>query len=400
MGTEERRRAIAERLGLDPAEIRVAEPPWSRIFEEGVLVRLRISYFRGQQRLVPEDLGLDEDPAARQEILVQLGKKHVVPKWMLDRGKAIESRARRLLEENSFQVAFGRFMPPAAYRRFREELAPIRAEFLEFRDEVGDTYADLKRSVLDAYEDAARKAYRRLSRTAGASEPEDAWVGRYLSRIEEAFPSREKLLRSFSFEVAVSMLASPADVERERAEVERLRAEGRLREEEYRQRLQALKDTRATLDATVNELLGQLKTQVYEAVSEVLQATQKNGQLVGASVQQLRNLVERIRALNFMEDQDIEDAARQIESLLSRGPRNRTTEDVVGLLRDIGVVTRRALLELGEAPRSARAVGIPDEIPEDLAEEARGRLARRGLEAGELPLVFDSDARAVRGEVA
>jgi hypothetical protein len=397
---EEKRAKLAEALRIDPEEISVIKPPWSKIFEVGVLVKLRIGYFRGQERLLPEDLGLDENPEARQEILVQLGKKHLVPKWVLDRSKSIESKARRLLESTSLDLPFGRFMPPAAYRLFREQLAPIRAEFLALRDEVADTYHDLKAQVLAAYEDAARKAYRRLARTCGVVEPEDSWVARYMGRIEEAFPSREKLMSSFTFEVAVSMLSSPSDVEKERLEIERLRMEQRIREEEYRERLKALEDCRATLDEAARQVIAQLRERVYEAVTEVLKAIEKNGQLVGASVQQLQNMVEKIRVLNFMEDQDIEDAIRQVESLLSRGPRNRSTEDVVEVLRDIGVVTRRALLDLGEAPRSARSVGIPDDIPDEMVEAARSRLARRGIEAGELPLVFPEERRAVREEVA
>lgn len=400
---EEQRVAMARMLGVDPEEIRVGGAAWSRLLKQGVIVKVRIGYLRGRTKLTAEDLGLEEDPAAQEVVLMELGKKCLIPKWILDRAKAIDSRARDSLEKCSFQTAFGRFVPVRAYRAWREKWEELRAEFLALRDEVADSYQEIKQQVESWYEEAARKAYFRLSRVAPPAEGEDAWVARYMGRIRELFPSRERLIRSFVFEHSIIFLPSPSELEEELRRQEEIAQQRELQRAEFEAKRQAFREYQENLDNFLRDCLAQLRGQVYDVVTEVLAATRKHGQLQGASVLQLRNLVEQVRLLNFIDDVEVEDAVRRIESLLSRGPQGRTTEEVVEALQDIGVIARQALLQLGESPRSARSLGIPDEIPPELAEEARERLARRGIEAGELPLEFPEEVErrtARRAEVA
>lgn len=96
---EEQRVAMARMLGVDPEEIRVGGAAWSRLLKQGVVVKIRIGYLRGHTKLTAEDLGLEEDPAAQEVVLMELGKKHLIPKPILDRAKAIDSRARDSLEK-------------------------------------------------------------------------------------------------------------------------------------------------------------------------------------------------------------------------------------------------------------------------------------------------------------
>jgi hypothetical protein len=49
--------------------------------------------------------------------------------------------------------------------------------------------------------------------------------------------------------------------------------------------------------------------------------------------------------------------------------------EVERVLRDVAVVTRSTLIGLGEQPRSARNLGVPDQPAPELVRTARGRLS-------------------------
>jgi hypothetical protein len=67
------------------------------------------------------------------------------------------------------------------------------------------------------------------------------------------------------------------------------------------------------------------------------------------------------------------------------------------VLRDVAVVTRSTLIGLGEQPRSARSLGVPDQPAPELVRTARGRLSlSERVQALPLPGMPEPVRRRVR----
>jgi hypothetical protein len=128
---------------------------------------------------------------------------------------------------------------------------------------------------------------------------------------------------------------------------------------------------------------------VYEATTDVLASLRKNGRLHPRSVVQLRNLIEQVERLNFAGDEDMDAMIAGVQVELDTAAKDRNVREIETVLRDIAVVARSTLIGLGEQPRSARAMGIPDKPTPVLVRTARGRLgldeSRQALPLPEMP---------------
>jgi len=147
---------------------------------------------------------------------------------------------------------------------------------------------------------------------------------------------------------------------------------------------QARRQKEELVDGFLKDVVAQLRGLVYEATTDVLAAMKQQGSLPPRSVAQLRNLVDRVKALNFYGDEDVEEMVNKITFALGDRAADRDTAAIEGNLRDIATVMRATLIGLGETPRSARSVDIADVPTPEMV-----RTARRGLgldgEEGDVP---------------
>jgi len=298
----------------------------------------------------------------------------------------------------------------------------FRPRFPGVQDRLAANYEDTVSQVLAKYQVAARAAYRRLRALhpdAVQEVGESEFARRFVEEISRHIPSRQAFYDSFYFEAELEYIPLPSLLAQEQAEVERIELQRRLERErawaeeekiraevdaarsaaEWKERLmremhrevveQARRKKEQVVDSFLRDVVAQLRTLVYEAVTDVLAALQKNGRLHSRSVVQLRNLIEQVERLNFAGDADLDAMIAEVRAELDVAAKDRNVQEIERALRDIAVITRSTLIGLGEQPRSARALGVPDEPGPALVRTARGRLgldeSRQALPLPEMP---------------
>lgn len=377
---------IAEKLGVQPDEIKVENPRWLNLLQEGVIVRLHAHRWRARTSLDLSDLGLPgNDGAARlYGDMVDLGAKYLMPKKVLKNLDAIEVAARQALKKYSFQTYWGHFVPVTAYGRIKEILGKYRQEYDDAVQNWLERYDDLVAQVLESYAELARIAYRRRHRLQAGQDqdhrylPEDAYVDSVVTRVRSLIPSKEEVKESCGFEIELSYIPLPsllaADIDRA-AEIQINTAK---KEAELAMHRDVLSRARAEAEERLQQFLadftGQLWGIAYNACVDVLKTCSRNGYLHPRSVVQLRNIIDQLRALNFTDNEEINSFIAKMASIVETPASERSPDEVLATLRSIGVVARQTLIALGEPARSGAHLGIPDAPPAALVAEARQRI--------------------------
>jgi hypothetical protein len=120
-------------------------------------------------------------------------------------------------------------------------------------------------------------------------------------------------------------------------------------------------------------------------------------------VRRLGTLIEQIKNLNFYGDRDLDQVIEQVQGIVEQPARERQIGEIRRQLRAIATVTRSTLMQLGETPRSARGVDVPDVVSDADMREARMELqldqdvtvASEGQRGARLE---DADIGAISGE--
>jgi len=385
---ERQRRAIAAALG--EANIILVEPRWLSLMREGVIVTVRITRWRAVGKLSPADLGLPDDEATD---LIELGEKRLLPRRLMDALNSVESNARKCLARHAFATFWGYFVPAANYQQWKAEDAEYQQKYMELRDQIVAGYDGIKAELLADYGAQARLAYRRLnlldpaSMTTTARREEQRFVQSFTDRIADLIPSKDTIKDSFSYTVGLSYVPLPSLLAEDEAAATRIRTDARdeqvqaearrLLEREVMQQAQSRKVE--LVDGFLKDVVGQLRSLVYDAATDVLASIHKNeGKLLGKSADQLRNLIAQVGQLNFAGDGEVDAAVRRVEELLSAAPKQRDVAELQSQLQAVATLTRATLLDLGEQPRSARSLGVAEAPSEAAVMQARRTL---GVEA-------------------
>jgi len=440
--TEELRLTLAQALGEDPASITATNPRWLQLMREGVLVRLHIGRWRARTSLRWRDLGVVPGRGEEEQVLhelLELGHKFLLPRDDVRELDSIDSSARKWLEGCAFRTYWGFFVPVTAYGGWKEKNEAFHRRYLALRDRMAANYDETVARVLAKYRVAARAAYRRLQALHPGAVQElgsGEFAARFVEEVSRQIPSREAFYASFYFDVELEYVPLPSLLAEEQAEAERIRARAWAEQERREMQLhlerervwaqeekvraevaaarsaaawkeqlmremhrevveQARRKKEQVVDSFLRDVVAQLRTLVYEVVTDVLASLQKNNRLHPRSVVQLRNLIERVERLNFAGDADLNAMIDGVRADLDVAAKDRSLREIETALQDIAIVTRSTLIALGEQPRSARALGVPDEPAPVLVRTARGRL---GLVQGAASLIAegpDGDHRAL-----
>lgn len=248
------------------------------------------------------------------------------------------------------------------------------------------------------------------------------YVTDFVQRIEGHIPTAEQIKESFSFKMELFYIPLPdllaeeeaaarliqertaTDAAEEAAKREAIREQRRLeqykldaeRQREYaatraaesaaatKERMmremyqdvvaQARRQKEQLIDGFLADIQGQLTNTIYDACTSVLAYITDEGKLHPRKVVQLKKMVEQVKALNFFEDQDAAAMIRRVQAEMNKPNGNRDLGELEEKLRDIAIITRQTLIGIGETPRSARDMGVPDVITPVELRQARQRL--------------------------
>lgn len=367
---------LASALGVDEREIKTAPSRWLELLKEGVVVKVHMGRWRARTSLGFDDLGLHLNGEAKlYDDLIVLGSKLLLDKETEKALVSIESQARQTPGKYGFETSFGVFIPATAYQPFMAEMEALKARWFERADYLAANYASVIEPHLDKFSEAARVAYRRANRLQAGIDldyrylPEDQYVDRFMTRIRSLIPTPDSIRRSFTFEVELTFVPLPSMIAADEAEADRVRVEAimdreALEGERKRQAMidamnedvlrQAREQKEKLVTGFVADVAGQLRSLVYEALSDVQRSLDRNGKLHSRSVVQVRNLVEQLERLNFIGDRDIEQAIARMRQIVDQPAEQRELADVSATIRELRAMTRRQLAALGQESRIAR----------------------------------------------
>ena len=394
------RMEIAASLGCDPSDIKVkVNERAAEMAKQGVLVELRIRRARFKTSLNPDDLGLADKEEYRRYLndYVQLGRRRLIPPEYAKKLDNIESKARRLLNEHSYQTVWGHFVPLGMYDELRVKLDALRVEYLTFHEEIYRDYDYIYRSVQETYREAAGEVYKTMRQDSYSYAP-DSFIEAFCLAIKRVFPSLEKVRRQCLFEVNLSIVPLSASPYSENAQVQQVwdEARGQVADEIRRTH-------NRNIESFFSDVAVQLRGMIYEAASATEENIRKNGKLVGRNITKLRKLADRVNELNFMGDREVIEQVDKIREIISvsddtEGPLYGE-EDVLSLLSSIAKENRQVLLALENKTRATRKL-VFDELPveEPLFE---GRKKRGSLEVVvDNEIAVEPPSRKVRGHMA
>ena len=415
---ERQRRAIAEALGAD---VRTANAGWVRLMREGVIAHLRVRRWRALVKSDWADFGLsgwlaDDDlpegatPEQKQQAtatrkkldeIFKRGERRLLPKPLFDQLNSVESNARKCVERYSYRTHWGYFIPATVYAELKTALAVYEAQYFGLRDEIAQGYDRIFTTLTLDYTRQATTAWlvsRGKSDTRSLSLLEQAELGRFkqefVQSIVRHLPSKEEIYDSFGFDLELSYIPLPSLLAEDEAERERIQAARDLESERERMVKQMQRDVIAEaerqkiemVDGFYRDLVRGLRAEVYTVCTDVLAAIEKNGgKLVGPSASRLKNMMAQVEKLNFMGDRAMTASMDKLRPYLAQAAVRRDMDDISRVLRSIATVTRATLLDLGEAPRSARDWGVADIPTPELVRRAQRDLDLPDIQIDPLP---------------
>lgn len=374
--TAKSKKALAELLGVSPDALKTAPPEWLDLLSQGVIVKIHMSRWRARTSLDFTDLGLHLNGEARlYDDLISLGSKLLLDRATEKALVSIESQARQTPGKHGFTTTFGAFVPATAFAGFMEAMDELKARWFAKAAEIANDYDRVVMPHVDKFAEAARVAYKRANRLQAGQDldyrylPEDQYVDRFMSRIRSLIPTADQIRDSFSFDVEFTYVPLPSMLAADEAAADRIRLEAirnrdALSSERQRQAAidamnrqvleQARQDKERLVTGFIADVAAQLRTLTFEALSDVHKSLNRNGKLHSRSIVQVRNLIDQLTRLNFVNDPDIERVINQLRAIADTPADSRDIAQVQDVIRELRTATRQQLVLLGQERRVDR----------------------------------------------
>lgn len=358
--------AMAEQLGEDGSKVKEKHIQWAAMMvKRGVIVDLHIGRTRFERKMTKEDLGLDDVSDMEFESFMaehyQLGTKLLIPKRVLLLFNRIENRARANLERHSFSSPYGHFVPVTAYSQWKKRNEDLKAEYEKEKEQLKKDIPALTKEVVEKYRTAAAKIYERTTK----SKPLEKFTEDFIENLEGQIPDADDVSNTFYFTEDIYYVPLPTEVEEEFLKAEVLRREAsaeqaktqaefekaRLEVEMHRDTVaKIMENKRKKIDSLMDSVSGELRGAIFTTLKDVLESIKSKSVLTCSSVKSLRGLVERTRMMNFMGDDDIEQALGKIEEILGEKFRDKSIKDVAHIFHSIATEFREQALEKSDLP--------------------------------------------------
>lgn len=390
-----------EALGIDPSQAQITSDDWAmRLMEGGVIVSLHIGRWGGKTSLKPEDLGIklsdDPDTRRKQQALLVFGSKHLLPTYLLRNLASVESQARQNLTNCSISTVFGSYLTPAAWERFRARHESLKADYFALRDQILERYDSLIDEMRSEYESMAHDAWRRSRRRGPDQYAPDEYVSSYLDRVIAAFPTKEYIRESFSFEAVPTLIPLPSMLAEDMTKAEEIQDEAALQQALRRDVARYWRERkREMVDGFLVDLVAQIRGQAYEVLASALETAERNeGKLPAKTLQGLDTMIQTVRTLDPYGDQELETAFRRLRGQLERPAKDRDAGEIVRQVDDLATVIRASLVLMDRAPRRGNGE-IEQTVP--TIQQVRQARERLGIEQVEVsPVVQAALARGGR----
>lgn len=411
-GTDAARAALADAMGVAPADIAVRRPEWARYAQEGAHVHVTFRRWRANTRATLEDLGLAPDlprfdaesdadynkrvKGARDAILrvLKLGEWRLLPLDYLKKCEKIEVRGRTYIEDFAHKTYWGWWIHASLYQDWYTGHQKIAADYDALGDEIYDKWDELQAQVRADLMEQGRAAYGRARNSAAyragvlnLPDTADEFASSFVDRVTAQVPSRDivRAKHGSSFSCEMIPLASQIATDETAAGTIRMNAASAQMLDDIR-RTEA-KKTAEGVQRFVADIQGQIRGAVYDVVVDALDALEQdtNNRLPVGSATKLRNLCTKVSRVMFWDDPDLESRLAEIRALVDVAPDQRDAQAISGALTALGAQSRLVLLELDRAgDRRARPEFDLSDSIDDLTKVARRDRAPKAADAPEI----------------
>ena len=258
---------------------------------EGVLLNVSVRYWRAHKKLQAADLGLD--PGDVSDRLISLGHKKLLPREALATFALIESRARSLVDDNTFPFmgGIGHFLPNSRLAEVSERLESLGREFERARASFLADYAQLRGDAARDWWDAARKLVR---------DPD-----RLVATIEDSFPRPESMARYYSFETHLYQLSIPEGLPQ--MDLVSAADQRAIIEARNQAAQEAASRIRQGTEQFVSDCVAALRLETAKLCDEMLASFK--GSKCGVhqkTLNRLNQFIDHFKTLNFARDRELE----------------------------------------------------------------------------------------------
>lgn len=305
-----------------------------KFFEDGLACNLDIRWWRGQRKLRAGDLGLKDEDVPE---LFSLGRKLLIPRETSKRLHNLENQAFRAVEHYSFKFPFGgRFVPIAALGELLERIEGIEQDFIQARDELLDNYEEVQRQMLDRFP-------------------------RYRHVLVGFYPGIEEVREKYSFELSLYEVRFPRDMQVNVVNIRKARQKAKAESVKEKAQMQAASEAavkyRERFERQVSdwteEVAGTIRAETVRVVEQLSTAIAK-GEVHPRQVDSLNLWVDRFRALNFLDDRQMELALRELQRLTAGGAKTLNNSNALASIRQ----AVDSCLKEATKPQGARSIAL------------------------------------------
>ena len=309
---------------------------YTNIFKDGVLVDVDVRFWSASKVLKAEDLGLDEKDVVDA---FKLGKKMLIPAEVIRSFRAIEARARRVVEGNSFPFPIGnaRFIPKKKFPEVHKRLTELQGEYMEKVDTLISEYDKHRKEMLPIYREAAKTAFINQSPTTHTFGPDydrdaerRAFVRKFIKRIESYYPDAESLRSRFSLDWNVFEIAMPRMKQAKASKVAKIEGDRQFAEAEYHRQIQQ------KMSVFIDDVIRTMRQETMDVCNRVITNIKEGKVIRSDTIDSIKRFVDRFSSLNFVGDVQIETQLSKLQTELLDAYHNTEFNNNVDLKETLG----------------------------------------------------------------
>lgn len=298
------------------------------IFKDGVLVDVSVHFWSGAKLLTAQDLGIDEDKIAEA---YRLGRKMLIPPEVIKKFRALESKARHIVEQHSFKFPLGaaRFVPKRKFPKVLKALTQYKMEYNDLTDSLIQNYNDLRKKMIPIYRNAAKDAYDRQLAGKGVhtfsiesqADEQKKFVEKFLRRIKTYYPEPATLRNRFSLVWDVYEVSMPRLKLSDAKKIANKQEKLDIANEVYREQ------THEKITAFMDEVVTTLRQKALEVCERVTSNIKEGKVIRGRTVASLIDFADNFSEFNFVGDAQIENQLTSLKEFLKKTPAPAPGED-------------------------------------------------------------------------
>jgi hypothetical protein len=316
----------------------------TNIFKDGILAYVHVSYCTFEFMLTAEDLGLEKEDIADA---YKLGRKLLIPSDVIRRFRAIEGRARRVLDENSFEfpISNARFITRKKFPTVLDSLKKCQGEYQSLVEKLIENYESYKTDMLSVYQQAAEIAYGRKSVKQefgldfDIEKDKSEFITNFLSRIDSLYPTVESLKKRFSLLWDVYEIALPRMQRANSDLVSENEKKSQIALEEYQSQIQN------KISGFIDGVVSTLRQETLELCTRVISNIKDGKVIKGSTLNSISRFIEKFSELNFVGDDKIENELKKLQEEFL----NTHTKDQIAEQSDLQEELKRRLSLLSES---------------------------------------------------